>query len=135
MDYFDLEDDGRQPVVGYHGPLEAAFDRHEVSEDGEVAVMLEENYGNGVTRRLVFSECIEGMGYKEEWQKEGVRHRIGGPAVTIFNDHAIPEETYLDEAKQENWVNGKCVSEEDTTYEDIVSKKPLAVQRSVGYDP
>jgi len=79
------------------------------------------------------SDC-EGSCYLEEWRKEGRLHRAGNhPAVVRVEYHSIPEETHLDRSVREFYLEGKYQDMVDTTYEDIVSSKPLAVQQYAGW--
>ncbi len=60
--------------------------------------------------------------------------RGGGPAQRMRDYHAIPEETHLDEAYMRWVTHGELLHEEDVTYEEIVSHKPLQVRQAFGYD-
>ena len=81
------------------------------------------------------TEDCEGRLYRATWfDAQDSKHRDRGPGVVKESTHYIREETYLDEAKQEFWKHGEKVAERDTTYEDIISRKPLAVRRAFGYD-
>ena len=112
-------------------------------------VILDENAGNEGyhTHRRVLevegnryellvkqsSDC-EGTRYLEEWRKNGRLHRAGNrPAVVRFEYHAIPTETYLDQSMEEFYLEGEYQDMVDTTYENIVSSKPLAVQQYAGW--
>lgn len=84
--------------------------------------------------RNTLKDC-EGENIKEEWRKNGEFHRAGNlPAIISKNHHFIPEETHLDRAEKDYWLNGENISTQDTTYEDILSKKSLAERQSIGYD-
>jgi hypothetical protein len=116
------------------GPAERVFRRVD-----EVEVRWTDTYAvHGVVvarseHRQIEDE--EGRTYREKWfDAQGNKHRDHGPAVIYENEHYIREETHLDEARQEFWKHGKKVAERNTTYEAIVSHKPLAVRQAFGYD-
>lgn len=84
---------------------------------------------------ILKSQDIEGKVYKETWTKNGELHRDGNyPAKIIRDHHYIPEETHLDESLELFYINGEYIKELDTTYEDIISGKPLATRQYFGYD-
>ena len=80
-------------------------------------------------------EDCEGLNYKEEWFKNEDLHREGVlPALIERKHHYIPDETYLDNAYNQHWIEGEQISQVDRTYEDILSKKTLAERQSIGCD-
>jgi len=81
------------------------------------------------------SHDCEGDRYEETWRKNGQLHRDGGfAAVTVFSYHAIPEETHLDESVRRYFKEGRLLEEKDSTYEEILRTKPLAVRQHFGCD-
>ena len=80
-------------------------------------------------------EDCEGRYHREEWKKNERLHRDGKlPATTTIRHHYIPAETEWDIAVRGFYENGEFICEKDTTYEEIISKKPRGVQRHFGYE-
>lgn len=76
----------------------------------------------------------ESTNKSEKWKLNGEYHRYGGwPAVDNYASHKIPEEVHLDDATKDYYIEGKYIKSDDTTFDDIVSKKPLSVQKYAGY--
>lgn len=85
--------------------------------------------------KIKLSGDCEGENYSEVWYKNGEKHRTGGlPAVKTYSRHKILEETHMDDASQEFWKDGEMQYVNDTTYEDVLVKKPLAARQSIGCD-
>ena len=127
-----LDDQGRPHSED--GP--ALIVHHADNDDVQERTAFYMRHGEVVARAEYLSVSDEqGSLYRENWfDAAGLPHRDGAAAVIVRSNHYIPEETYLDEAREELWTHGVMTNAIDTTYEDIISHKPLSVRQAFGYD-
>ena len=139
VETFGIDEDGRLHRDPREGPAQVTY--------------REEDWGHGDGMQdrtelyMVHGELIaraefhnfrdeEHSGYEERWyDPEGKPHSFNGnPSEITEKNHYIPSETYLDESSRSFHNHGEFVDSVDTTYEDIVSHKPLTVRQAFGYD-
>lgn len=75
----------------------------------------------------------ESNSHEEKWEKNGVLHRVSGPAkMKVFNP-GIPSEGHLAEATESWYENGKLLTFTDNTDETIISQWPRSQQEYFGH--
>lgn len=121
------------------GELIASFDKQESGECYKIhSREYQRRIGDDLYSVSVNDMHDEESGLLEErWMKNGALHREGDhPAHIKTHTHYIPSETYLDEAFRHFYQEGvrDFNRDKDTTYEDILSQKPLSVRQYFGYD-